>query len=248
MWIRKLFRVGSQLHVGVVAHGGRGRGAFKLQGCLGGVQRGEDVWEGNTGPAAYTQGVCTLWRLVLGCEGEMGGVCEGPSAPPPPPPLPHSIQVKPPGSKASPRMVDGGELQRLPSGGFGTENIWAPAARARPPSGQQLAGGQWPGSLCPTVAYRNFTLSLGIRGLRGGGRVCNIPLGPWVVPCPETGDHCLPRLPGARLTPARSAGHYLPTLSSQGGLARKQCSVPFPSPVSPVPWVLAVVRGSSTST
>ena len=116
------------------------------------------------------------------------------------------------------------------------------------PQASSWLGGSGPGSLCPTVAYRNFTLSLGIRGLRGGGRVCNIPLGPWVVPCPETGDHCLPRLPGARLTPARSAGHYLPTLSSQGGLARKQCSVPFPSPVSPVPWVLAVVRGSSTST
>ena len=38
VWIRKLFRVGSQLHVGVVAHGGRGRGAFKLQGCLGGCK------------------------------------------------------------------------------------------------------------------------------------------------------------------------------------------------------------------
>lgn len=225
--------------MGVVAHGGRGRGASKIQGRLGGVRRGEDVWEGSTGTTAYTQGVCTLWRLALGSEGEMGGVCGGPSASPPPLPLPHLIQVKPPGSRASPRMVDGGELQRLPSGGFRTENIRAPAAKAGPPSGQQLAGGQWPGSLCPTVACRTFTLSLGIRGLCGGGSVGNIPLGPWVFPCPKTA-WCPPH-PCWKFW----ALPAYPELPGRPGEEIVLCDLP--KPCVPSPWVLAVARGSSTS-
>lgn len=73
-------------------------------------------------------------------------------------------------------------------------------------SGQRTSGSQLPepdhppGSLCPSVAHRNFTPSLEVGGLHGGGSVCSIPLGPRAVPYPEMGDRCLLRLPGARLT------------------------------------------------
>lgn len=76
-------------------------------------------------------------------------VCEDLSAPSPPTPTPHLTQVKPPRGRAPLRMVDVSELQRLLSGGFGTENIWVPAARAGPPSGQQLAGDSGPAACVP---------------------------------------------------------------------------------------------------
>lgn len=105
------------------------------------------------------------------------------------------------------------------------ENIWAPAARAGPPLGLQLVGRRWPSGLCPPrVAYTNFTPSLGVTGPHGEGRCSQQPLG-------NTGgllsQHWCP------LASARNTGCYLPTLGSQGGLARKLCPAPFPSPVSP---------------
>lgn len=82
--------------------------------------------------------------------------------------------------------------------GFGTENIWVLAARAGPPSGQQLAGDRaWqPVSLS---GPQELHLPLRSEGLHGGG-VCTSH---WAKssPYPEMGDHVFrERLPGARLT------------------------------------------------
>lgn len=105
------------------------------------------------------------------------------------------------------------ELQHLLSGALGQKNIWVPAAQKWIPSRPAAGWGQWPGSLCPSVAHRNCTPSLEVGGLHGGGSVCSIPLRReqslilrWVTTVSETA-WCPPH-------PARSAGHYLPTLSS----------------------------------
>lgn len=128
----------------------------------------------------------------------------------------------------------GSELQRLLSGGFRPENIWVPAARARPPWGRQLAGSRWPSSLCPAVAHRHFTPSHGVKGLHGvEGEVFAAP--PRGHEWSLSRDWCLlsPEAAWCPAPPARSAGWYLPAAGSPGGLASKQCPVPFPSPVSP---------------
>lgn len=92
-----------------------------------------------------------------------------------------------------------GELQRLLSGGFGTENILGPSCQSRTTLRPAAGWGQWPGSLCPSVAHRNCTPSL--RSEASRRRQClQYPIGPRAVPYPGIGDRCLPRLPGARLT------------------------------------------------
>lgn len=101
----------------------------------------EKCRKGTQDPAACTRSVCPLRAtLGLGAKGRWG-VYEGPSAPLPLP-LPHLIRVKPLGGGTLHGWWAGGELQHLLSGGFGPENTWAPAVRARPPSDLQLAGGQ----------------------------------------------------------------------------------------------------------
>ena len=137
----------------------------------------------------------------LGMKGKWGSVLEDPSAPIPPTPTPTLDSGQTARGRAPLRMVDGGELAAAPAvrGLRDREHLGSSCQNQttlRPADGW----GQWPGSLCPSVTHRNFTPSLEVGGLRGGGSVCSIPSGLRAVPCPEVGDCCLPRLPGAHLT------------------------------------------------
>lgn len=123
----------------------------------------------------------------------------------PPTPTPHDSSGEPPRGRAPPRMVDVSELQRLLSRGFGTENIWVPAAKPDHPQASS-----WLGTVahdnCVTVAHRNCTLPLVSEGF--WRRQClQYPIGPRAVPYPEMGDRCL-RDCLVPASPARSAGHY----------------------------------------
>lgn len=130
--------------------------------------------------------------------------------------LPHLTQVKAPRGRAAPRMVDGGEPHCLLLGGFRTENIWVPAARARPPSGQQLARDSGPAACVPQWPTGTPVLPLRSEGFMEEavfaashwGREQSLVLR-WVT---AVSRGCL-----VPASPARSAGHYLPTLSSQRG-------------------------------
>ena len=77
-------------------------------------------------------------------------------------------------------------------------------------------GGRWASGIPPTKAYRNFTPSLGVRELHGGGRCLQTPVGTWGVPCPKTEDPCLSRLVSTS-PPPETLGRYLPPLGSHGG-------------------------------
>lgn len=140
--------MGSQLDMGVVAQEGREQGLPEIRGAWTGC-REMGIHEGSMGPLSALGASAPLRGRGSGVKEKWGSVCEDLSAPSPPTPTPHLTQVKPPRGRAPPRMVDVSELQHLLSGGFGTENIWVPAARAGPPSGQQLAGDSGPAACVP---------------------------------------------------------------------------------------------------
>lgn len=100
-------------------------------------------------------------------------------------------------------------------------------------SGQRTSGPQLPeldhpqassrlGGSVPAACVPQWPVGLSLFPLVSEGFVEEgvLATSPW-----GRGWSLVPRLPGACLTPAGSSGHYLPTLSSQGGQARKQCSV-----------------------
>lgn len=189
----------------------------------------EKCRKGTQGPAACARSVCPLrGTLGLGVK-ERWGVYEGPSAPLPLP-LAHLIWGKPLGGGALHGWRAGGKLQRLLSGGFGPENIWAPAVRARPPSGLQLAGGQvgwYPESHNGLEEFHSFP-----GGQRASWRRVVFADLPGDMGGPLSQDQGSPSLKTAWCPPhpARNAGAFP---AYQGLPWRKQCPVPPPSPVSP---------------
>lgn len=221
MCVRKLFGTGSQLDVGVMAcrAGSRGLPWFRDAREAWERRRG---WEGRGGQlpalnvsAPFRKG----WGL--GVKGK-GGCLRGPLG---------SLSLPPPhGFRSNP---GGGVLQ-----GWRMEWAAAPAVRAlaQRTSGRQLpepttsrpAAG-WAGgpTACvrPQWPTRISLLPSGSQGFMGKGGVRSNLLGARVVSRPKTA--------WCPLTSARNPGCSLPTLGSQGGLARKPCPTPFPSPVSP---------------
>lgn len=77
-------------------------------------------------------------------------------------------------------------------------------------------GGRGAGGLRPPMAYRNFTPSLGVRELQGGGWCVQTPVGTRAVPCPKAEGPCLSRL-ASTSPPPEILGCCPPPLGSHGG-------------------------------
>lgn len=176
-----------------------------------GVERSR---KGTQGPAACTRRVCPL-QAGLGLEGRGGGgVCEGPSTPPPLP-LRRLVRVNHPGGGAlhSWRVVASSSACCR---GLRARGHLGSSCPSQTTLGPAAAGGRWAGTRSPTVAWKNFILSLGVRGLHGGGWVFADLAGDIGGPLSQGWGSLSPKTSLSASPPPEMLGYSLPTRGSHG--------------------------------
>ena len=191
------------------------QGASGIQGCLGGVQRGGNVQKGNAGSS------CLHWRCLhpLGwAEAGRGGEVSVRGPPAPPPCLSHSwFGSNHPGGGALHGQRGVASSSACCQGAVGQRTSGPQLPKPDHPRACRWMGGRWAGTRRPTMAWKDFILSLGVRGLHGGGWCCRPPRGHgWsLVPSPgaPVSSDCL----GSTSPPPEMLGCSPPTRGSHGG-------------------------------